>query len=53
MDSASKMLVVFILLSMIVGGFIMLFNEDYRPEKILRTNSSYFPSVDFSPPEKK
>lgn len=45
MDNSARFLVVALVLSLIAGIGIVIFNEDYRVPKILETNKNFYPNA--------
>ncbi|MDD3626148.1 MAG: hypothetical protein PHV06_02390 [bacterium] len=44
MSKASiRTFIIVFLAALLIGGVVLLVKPDYRPEKILETNSSYYP----------
>lgn len=50
MDNSARFLVVALVLSLIAGIGIVIFNEDYRVPKILESNKNFYPNAAGSKP---
>jgi hypothetical protein len=45
MDTASKILILMVLIALLVGTAVRLFNKNFTQEKIYESNRNYFPSI--------
>ncbi|HOK40916.1 MAG TPA: hypothetical protein PLD27_07760 [bacterium] len=43
MDNQAKALIMVLVLSLIMGVIVISFNQDFRIDKILKSNRTYFP----------
>lgn len=45
MDASAKLLIFMILLSLVLGGIVLLTSPEYRVKHIYQTNKNYYPQI--------